>query len=49
MKRIVDKEELRVGWLLNHWYEKVVFVFGWAWAVIFTVAFMVGFIQELIK
>jgi hypothetical protein len=28
MKRIIDKEELRVYWQLGKWYEKTAYVIG---------------------
>lgn len=49
MKRIVDKEEMRVNWLINHWYEKVVYVVGYIFTAIMVVSFIVGFISGLME
>jgi len=45
MKRIVDKEEMRVYWQLGAWYEKTIYVLGVIYTVLAVGAFVVGFVQ----
>jgi hypothetical protein len=47
MRRIVDKEEMRVNWQLNRWYEKTVYVFGLIYTVLLVLAFIAGFVSEI--
>lgn len=48
MKRIVDKEELRVHWQLTGWYEKTIYVVGFITTVVLVVSFVTGFISGLL-
>jgi hypothetical protein len=47
MKRIINKEELRVEWNLDKWYEKCVYVFGWIYTILVMIGFIVGFVEAL--
>lgn len=47
MKRIVDKEELRVYWQLNNWAEKTVYVFGLVMGIFTVIAFVAAFLEEI--
>lgn len=47
MKRVVNKEELRVYWQLEKWYEKASCVVGVLFSLLVMFSFIVGFVQEL--
>lgn len=47
MYKLINKDELKAEWVINKWYEKVVFVMGIFWTVLVVVSFLVGFIQGL--
>jgi len=48
MKRLINKEELRREWILEHWWEKGVYVVGIVMTVYLFAAFMIGFIGEML-
>jgi hypothetical protein len=47
MKTQVNPEELRREWVIEHWYEKVLFVLGVGYGLLFILLFMIGFIEGL--
>jgi hypothetical protein len=49
MKRVVNKEELRVYWQLGAWYEKWIYVLGMVYTILLILAFIVGFIAGVLE
>lgn len=49
MKRFVNKEELKVEWHLNKWYEKLAYVIGVGSLFIYTLGFFVGVLQGILE
>jgi len=47
MKTQINKEEMRKEWVIEHWYEKVLFVLGVGYGLLFIALFTVGFIEGL--
>jgi hypothetical protein len=51
MRSQVNKEELSREWILDHWYEKTIFVLAVInlifWGFLFVMSFMYGFFQGL--
>jgi len=47
MKTIINKEEQKKEWSLDHWYEKAVYIIGIIYVVLFSIGFIVGFIEGL--
>ena len=47
MRIIANQEELKREWVLNRWYEKTVYVFGFIYTMLLLIAFIFGFIQNL--
>jgi hypothetical protein len=47
MKRIVDKEEMRVHWQLSAWYEKTAYVLGVVTLALYALAFLIGIITGI--
>jgi len=36
-------------WKLDKWYQKVVYVFGWIWVVMFAIGFFAGLVAGMIE
>jgi len=49
MKKIVNQEQLRKEWVIESWYEKGLYILGWATFIWCALAFLVGFIGALVK
>ncbi len=49
MKRVVNKEELRVEWKLTSLGEKALYVLGWGSFIYLAVCFTVGFIVGVVE
>lgn len=47
MRRVVDKEELRVSWQLTNWAEKFIFIVGCIFGSLFMLGLFIGFIEEV--
>jgi hypothetical protein len=48
MKTIINHEEMKREWALDHWYEKATYIVGIIFSVIFVISFLVGFISGLL-
>jgi hypothetical protein len=44
MRIIINKEELKREWILNHWYEKWMYVIAVIITVLYLFVFFIGFI-----
>jgi hypothetical protein len=49
MKRVVNKDELKVYWQLGTWYEKTFYVVGLVFTIVGALSFLVGFIDGLLS
>lgn len=47
MRTQINKVEMKKEWVIEYWYEKVLFVLGVAYGLLFITSFTVGFIQGL--
>jgi len=34
-------------WIINKWYQKTVYVIGWAWVVLFLLGFFIGLVAGM--
>lgn len=49
MKIQINQQELKKEWVINKWYEKVIYVIGFVYAFIFALAFVIGVIDGIIN
>lgn len=49
MKRVVDREELRVYWQLGNFWEKLIYIVGWIFSIFMVLSFIVGVIIGIIE
>lgn len=47
MRTNVNKEELKREWILNHWYEKAIYIIGFLWTAFMALAFITGLVQGI--
>ena len=44
MRKLINHDEMRKEWVIEHWYEKVIYVLGYVLLVIYALAFTFGFL-----
>ena len=47
MKYIINKEEMKREWSLDHWYEKFVYIVGLIYCICFSIGFLIGFFGSI--
>jgi len=48
MKTLINHEEMKREWSLDHWYEKAMYILGIVYTVILVISFTVGFLEGLL-
>ena len=47
MQTKFDAETGKTAWIMDKWYQKTLYVLGWIYFVLFTLGFIIGFINAL--
>jgi hypothetical protein len=48
MRKLINHEELKKEWILETWFEKFIYVWGWITLIWMGLAFIIGFVSALI-